>query len=190
MNAKKRANKSTYTGELATPIYEPVSLVGGLGGSKDEAEGRAQEQRLVKMEKLFDWYSIDPDEPDAGMCLAVTLALAHVPGMQVLHEPQKRRGRKRSWEDGLGSELVRDVDALRQNETMNDKQAIETLRNDKKSRWSSYSQANLIARHREARQVERDPRRFAERSSFSQAMGTVFGMGISPRTAENSKDQN
>src|SRR5262249_6066703 len=97
---------------------------------------------------------------------------------------------KRSWKDGLGSELVRDVDALRTTEKMNDKQAIETLRNDKNKRWGSYSQSNLITRHREARKVEQDPRHFAERSSISQAMGTVFGVGVSPRTAENSNDQN
>ena len=130
MSKKSRANKSTfpgrYTGELATPIYEPVAGgVGGLGGSKAEAERRAFEQRILKMEKLFDWYSIDPDEPDAGMCLAVKLALAHVPGMQVRHELRKRRGRKRSWKDGLGIELVRDVDALRQTKKMNYEQAID-----------------------------------------------------------------
>ena len=122
MSKIRRANKSTfeggYTGELATPIYEPVAGVeGGLGGGKAEAERRASDQRILKMEKLFDRYSIDPDEPDAGMCLAVKLALAHVPGMQVCHELRKR-GRKRSWKDGLGIELVRDVDALRQAKKM------------------------------------------------------------------------
>jgi hypothetical protein len=120
MKTRKRANKSPYTGELATPIYEPVPFVGGLGGGKAEAERRTREQQILKMEKLFDWYSIGPDEPDAGMSLAVKLALAHVPGMQVLQEPPKRRGRKRSWKDGLGIELVRDVEALRQTEKMTD----------------------------------------------------------------------
>ena len=117
--SKKSRAKATfpgrYTGELATPIYEPVAGgVGGLGGSKAEAERRASEQRILKMEKLFDWYSIDPDEPDAGMCLAVKLASAHVPGMQVRHKLRKLRGRKRSWKDGLGIKLVRDVGALQQ----------------------------------------------------------------------------
>ena len=141
MSKKGRAKKSTfpgkYTGELATPIYEPLpGGVGGLGGSKAEAERRVVEQRILKMEKLFDWYSIDPDEPDAGMCLAVKLALAHVPGMQVRHELRKR-GRKRSWKDGLGIELVRDVDALQQTKKMNYEQAIKELRKNKKKPWQS-----------------------------------------------------
>ena len=195
MNKKSRTNKSTfpgrYTGELATPIYEPVAgVVGGLGGSNAEADRRASEQRIVKMEKLFDWYSIDPDEPDAGMCLAVKLALAHVPGMQVRHELRKRRGRKPSWKDGLGIELVRDVDALQQAKKMNYAQAIDELRENEEKPWRAYSLANLITRHREARKVEQHRRRFAEQlksSPISQAMGAVFGMGL---TDENSSDQN
>ena len=116
MSKIRRANKSTfeggYTGELATPIYEPVAGVeGGLGGGKAEAERRAFDQRILKMEKLFDRYSIDPDEPDAGMCLAVKLALAHVPGMQVCHELRKRADEsgagKTAWELNSFAMLMR-----------------------------------------------------------------------------------
>ena len=194
MSKRSRANKSTfpgrYTGELATPIYEPVAGgVGGLGVSKAEVERRTVEKRILKMEKLFDWYSIDPDEPDAGMYLAARLALAHVPGMQVRHELRKR-GRKPSWKDGLGIELVRDVAAPQQTKKMNYEQAIQELRKNKKKPWRNYSLPNLITRHREARKVEQRRRRFAEQfkaSPISQAMGTVFGVGL---TDENSSDQN
>jgi hypothetical protein len=194
MSKTSRANKSTfpgsYTGDLATPIYEPVAGgVGGLGESKAEAERRTFEQLVLKMEKLFDWYSIDPDEPDAGMCLAVKLAWAHVPGMQVRHELRKR-GRKPSWKDGLGIELVRDVAALRQTKKMTYEQAIAELRKNKEKPWQTYSLPNRITRHREARKVEQNRRRFAEQlkaSPISQAMGAVFGMGL---TDENSSDQN
>jgi hypothetical protein len=192
MRKKSRTNKSTfpgrYTGELATPIYEPVTgVVGGLGGGKAEAERRAFEQRVLKMERLFDWYAIDPDEPDAGMCLAVMLALAHVPGMQVRHELRKR-GRKPSWKDGLGIELVRDVAALQQAKKMDNEQAIEELRKDKEKPWRTYSLPNLITRHREARRLEQGRRRFAEQlktSPISEAMGAVFGVGL---TDGNSND--
>jgi hypothetical protein len=190
MSKKSRTNKSTfpvkYTGELATPIYEPVTGVVG-GGDGSEAERRASEQRILKMETLFDWYSIDPDEPDAGMCLAVKLALAHVPGMQVRY---KRRGRKRIWKGGLGIELVRDVDALRQTKKMSYEQAIEELQKNKNKPWRTYTLPNLITRDREARKVEQNRRRIAEllkASPISQAMGAVFGVGL---TDENSGDQN
>jgi hypothetical protein len=189
--SKSRTNRSTfpvkYTGELATPIYEPLGGVGGLGGSKADAERRAFEHRVLKTEKLFDWYSIDPKGPNAWMYLAISLAVAHVPGVQVHYEPRKRRGRKRTWKDGLGIELVRDVEALQQTKKLNTEQAIEELR--KKEPWLTYTQANLITRHREARKMEEDRRRLTEQfraSPLSQAMGAVFGMGL---TDENSSDE-
>ena len=193
MSKTSRANKSTfpgrYIGELATPIYEPVpGGVGGLGGSKVEAERRTVEQRILKMEKLFDWYSIDPNDPDGGMSLAAKLALAHVPGMQV--RELRKRGRKRSWKDGLGLQLVRDVAAVQQAKKMKYEQAIEELRKNNEKPWRNYSLPNLITRHREARKVEQRRRRIAEQlkaSPISQAMGTVFGVDL---TDENSNDQN
>jgi hypothetical protein len=194
MKTKKGANKPAYSEELATPIYEPVPDVDGdLSAIEAEAERRVFEQRVLKMEKLFDWYSIDPDDPDPGMVLAVKLALAHVPGMRVLQEPQKRRGRKRTWKDGLDRELLRDVDALRQTEKLNYEGAIEKLRKDKKKRWGSYTQANLIARHRDARTVEQHRQYLAEQlktSPISQAMGAVFRVGPFSKTAKNSSDEN
>ncbi|MET4418274.1 hypothetical protein [Bradyrhizobium sp. RT3a] len=192
MSKKSRAKESAfqreYTGELATPIYEPVAAgAGGLFGDKAEAERRTAEQRISKMEQLFNWYSIDPDEPDAWMFLAVQLAAAHVPGMQVRHV--RKRGRKRTWKDGLGIELVHDVAALQQTKKkMSYVQAIKELH--KRRRWSAYTVPNLVTRHREARKVEERRLRLAEQlkaSPVSQAMGAVFGVGL---TDENSEDQN
>jgi hypothetical protein len=178
MGKKSQANKSTfpgkYTGELATRIYEPG---GGPGGSSAEANRRIFEQRVLKMEKLFDLYSIDRDDPDPGMSLAAKLALAHVPGMQV----RKKRGRKPSWKSGLGIELVREIDALQQTNNMNYEQAIAVLRKDKEKAWRKYTLPNLITRHREARRLEQHRRRLVEQSKaspLSQAMGAVLGMGL------------
>jgi len=94
--------------------------------------------------------------------------------------PRKLRGRKPSWKDGLGIELVRDVDALRQTKKINYEQAIKELRRDKEKPWRAYSLPNLIARHRDARKAEQHRRHFAERfkpSPISQAMGSVFWSG-------------
>ena len=73
---------------------------------------------------------------------------------------------------------------------MNYEQAIKKLRKDKEKPWQAYTLPNLITRHREARKVEQHLRRFAEQlkaSPLSQAMGAVFGVGL---TDENSSDQN
>ena len=56
--------------------------------------------------------------------------------------------------------------------------------------WRTYTLPNLITRHREARKAEQNRRRLAEQlkaSPISQAMGAVFGVGL---TDENSSDQN
>lgn len=191
MSRKSRANKSNfadrYTGDLATPIYEPV---GALGESDAEAMRRIAEQLGLKLNKLFDLYAIDPAAPDAGMYLALKLAMAHVPGMQVRHELRRRRGRKRTWKDGLGSELVRDVTALQQTKKLNHKQAIAELKKNKEKPWRAYTLPNLITRHREARKLEQHHRRrLAEQLMASPLwkLGAMFGMG---RTDENSSDQN
>jgi hypothetical protein len=182
MSKKSQGNKSnfaeSYTGDLATPI-EP-DVVGYLGQSEAEFTRRLTRQLGRKFNKLFHWYEIDPNGPDAGIHLALKLAMAHVPGMQFSRKPRKR-GRKRTWKDGLGSELVRDVAALQQAKNLNHKQAIAELHKEK--RWKAYSISNLITRHREARN---DRRRLTEFLPLSK-LGELFEMA---KTDENSSDQN
>lgn len=182
MSKKGRANKpnfaDSYTGDLATPI-EP-DVVAYLGQSDAEVRRQLTKQVGLKFNKLFDWYRIDPNGPDAGMHLAVKLAMAHVPGMQFRRKPHKR-GRKRTWKGGLGSELVRDVAALQQAKKLNHKQAIAELHEEK--RWKAYSISNLITRHREARN---DRRRSTELLPLSK-LGELFEMA---KTDENSSNQN
>jgi hypothetical protein len=182
MSKKSRGNKSnfadSYTGDLATPI-EP-DVVGYLGQSEAEFTRRLIEQLGLKFNKLFDWYAIDPNAPDAWMKLALKLAVAHVPSMQFRREPRKR-GRKRTWKGGLDSELVRDVAALQQAKKLNYKQAIAELHEQK--RWRHYSISNLITRHREARN---DRRRLTDFLPLSK-LGELFEMA---KADENSNDPN
>lgn len=175
MSRKRWTNKPNladgYTGDLAIPI-EPAAVFGSPDGNEAEVKRRLVGQLALKSNTLFEWYGIDPNGPDAWMNLALKLAVAHVPGMQFRHEPRKR-GRKRTWKDGLGIELVRDVAALRQIRKLNYRQAIEELHRHKP--WRAYTIANLITRHREARKV-----------SPLWKLGAKFGWG---RADENSSDQ-
>jgi hypothetical protein len=191
--SRESRNKSTfttrYTGELATPIYEPLVCVGGLGASEAEAERRAFERWRLKIGKLFDWYAIDPKAPNAWKHLAIMLASDHVPGMQVRYELQKRRGRKPSWKDGMGFELVRDVAELQSTKEMNYAHAIAELRKNKEKPWHRYTPSNLITRHREARKVAQNRRRLVEQLETSPLwkLGVMFGPYP---TDENSSNQN
>ena len=159
---KKQARlDGKYEGLLAEPIYEPImGLLAEI--MRPMAEERAREQQVLKIQLLFDWYEIDRDAPDAWRNLAIFLAATHVPGMKVIYDIRSRRGRKRSWKAGLGTELVRDVEALQTSRSMNMQEAIRALKKDKTKGWHVFSEKNLITRHRDARRAEEKRRIMAK----------------------------
>jgi hypothetical protein len=189
MTTKPRARKPfdlsrRYTGELAEPIYEPIlGLLAEL--LRPEAERRAKERQTLKLKALFDWYQLDASAPNAWRSLALVLALVHVPGMQVVHDSKQRRGRKRSWQAGLGIELVRNVEAVQARGSMTTQDAIRQLRKDKAKGWHLYTEQNLITRHREARRAEQRRRILAKQLMDSpklSIMGGIFGRGFDEPT--------
>lgn len=184
---KAPASIGRYLGPLSEPIYEPI--VGLLAEiMRPAAEKRARQQQFLKLKALFVFYKIDETGPNAWRSLAIALALVHVPGMQIIHDLKKRRGRKRSWKAGLGIELVRDVEAVRAKRSINTEEAIRALMKDKAKAWHVYSEENLITRHREARRAEQKRRIMAEQllaSPTSQVMGGLFG--ISPEKTDGIK---
>jgi hypothetical protein len=125
---------------------------------RPQAEERAREQLVVKFQLLFDWYEIDRDAPNAWTTLAIFLAMDHVPGMKVIHEPKPRRGRKPSWQAGLGKELVREVEAVQAAKRVGYDEAIKILRSDRTKDWKKFHQASLVTRHREAVRAEKKGR--------------------------------
>jgi hypothetical protein len=166
MKPKKRKTFShrKYTGKLANPIYEPI--FGGL---------------LSELAR--------PQAPNAWEKLAIFLALTHVPGMQVIHEPKGKRGRKPSWKDGLANEVLNEVKALRPGHNSYEA-AIRELRADKSKIWKRYTLPNLITRHREARRAEAK-RRLLAKALANTGTTPVMGAGLlgaigSLRADENS----
>jgi hypothetical protein len=162
--------RSKYTGQLAEPIYEPIymGLLNGILPDKGspkakEARRRGLERVIGKISSLMKWHGVDPTSEAALADLAFALALTHVPGMRIVHKPRPKRGRRRNWKAGLGIELLREVESLRQSQLMTYQDAIRKLRKDKSKGWGRYSEANLITRHREARKEEKK-RRSASRN--------------------------
>src|SRR5262249_36971977 len=93
MARKRRA--PNYTGALAQPIYleDHYKFTGGLGQSIQEPDVAKMSKRAVeKMWLLFEHYKIDLSDEQSWQELALSLALAHVPGLQVANRP--KRGRK------------------------------------------------------------------------------------------------
>jgi hypothetical protein len=161
MARKRRA--PNYTGALAQPIYpeDHYKFTGGLGQPIWEPDIAAIRTRAVeKMRLLFEHYKIDPSDEQSWQKLAMSLALAHVPGLQFANRPKP--GRKATWKTGVGDEktgrgdeLVRAVEDVKSRTGKGTKEAIAELR--KEPKWKTYPSGKPIpaqslgARYREAR---------------------------------------
>jgi hypothetical protein len=157
------SSRRKYTGLLAEPICEPV--VGLLRVPwRPGAKSRIVEQITDRLLALFDWYKIERNAPNRWTLLAMKLAFEHVPGMEVICEPTLTRGRKKSWQAGQGIELVREVDTLQRQKRIGYAEAIKLLR--KQPKWKTFSQQNLVTRHRDARRAERKLRDLVADNKF------------------------
>jgi hypothetical protein len=152
MARKRRA--PNYTGALAQPIYveDYYKFTGGLGQAIQASDIAAiSKERVERVRLLFGHYKIDPSDEQRYGKLAVRLALAHVPGLQVANRP--KRGRKPTWKTGLGDELVRAVEDVMSRTGKSTKEAIAELR--KEPKWGKYSARSLEIRYWEARRRQR-----------------------------------
>jgi hypothetical protein len=151
MARKRRAHN--YTGALAQPIYleDHYENVGGLGHLILKLDLAAiRKRRLQKMGLLFNHYKIDPsDEQQSWRKLAISLAVAHVPGLQVANRPKP--GRKPTWKTGLGDEWVRAVDDVKSQTGKRTGDAIAELQKEPGGMWEKYDPKSLAARYREVR---------------------------------------
>jgi len=106
---------------------------------------------VEKIWLLFKHYKIDPNNEQSWQELALSLALAHVPGLQIANRPKSGRKPK----TGLYDELVRAVDDVKSRTGKGTKEAIAELR--KEPKWKTYPSGipipaqSLGARYREAR---------------------------------------
>jgi hypothetical protein len=154
MARKRRA--PNYTGALAQPIYveDYYKFTGGLGQPNRELDIDAIRKRAAeKVRLLYKHYKIDPSDEQSWQKLAMSLALADVPGLQLANRPKS--GRKPTWKTGLYDELVRAVDDVKSRTGKGTKEAIAELR--KEPKWKTYPSGKPIpaqslgARYREAR---------------------------------------
>jgi hypothetical protein len=149
MARKRRAHN--YTGALAQPIYleDHLERVGGLGHLILEPDLAAIRKRgLEKLGLLFNHYKIDPsDEQQSWRKLAISLAVAHVPGLQVANRPKP--GQKATWLTGQGDELVRDVEDVKSRTGKRTGDAIAELQKEPGGMWKKYDPKSLAARYRE-----------------------------------------
>jgi len=154
MARKRRA--PNYTGALAQPIYleDHYKFTGGLGQAVREPDVAAISKRAVeKMWLLFKHYKIDPSDEQSWQELALSLALTHVPGLQVAKRPKP--GRKRTWKTGLDDEFGHAVEDVKSRTGKRTGDAIAELQKEPGGMWKSYTRQNLAARYREWRRWQK-----------------------------------
>jgi hypothetical protein len=150
MARKRRAPNCTDA--LAQPIYleEHYKFTGGLGQATQELDVAAISKRAVeKFWLLFKHYKIDPSDEQGCLKLAMSLALDHVPGLQVVF--REKPGPKPKWPTGLGDALVRAVEDVQSRTRCTEEEAIAKVREERGGKWKTFTPQNLGARYREAR---------------------------------------
>jgi len=145
MAGKRRA--PDYTGALAERIYL----------HRRETVEQVMARTVQKIPLLFKHHKIDPNDAQSWQKLAVRLALAHVPGLQV---SMRGGGRKQTWkaEQGKqGNALVRAIEDMQSLTGMRMKDVLVKLREDKLGPWKDLTVENLGARSREAKRFKAQP---------------------------------
>ena len=145
MAPKRRA--PDYTGALAERIYL----------HRRETVEQVMARTVRKIPLLFKHHNIDPSDAQSWQKLAVRLALAHVPGLQV---SMRGGGRKRTWkarQGKQGNELVRAVDDMQSRTGMRIKNVLLKLQEDKLGMWKDFTVENLGARYWEAKRSPAQP---------------------------------
>jgi hypothetical protein len=138
---------SEYAGALAERIYLHLH----------ETVDQVMARTVRKIPLLFEHHKIDPSDAQSWQKLAVRLALAHVPGLQV---SMRGGGRKQTWkaEQGKqGNELVRAIEDMQSLTGMSMKDVLAKLREDKLGMWKDFTVENLGTRYREAKRFKAQP---------------------------------
>jgi hypothetical protein len=163
MARKRRA--PTFAGALAQPIYVDVDQI-------DRLEGVLLARVPERIHLLFKHYKIDPSDEQSWEKLALQLALAHVPGLQLALRP--KRGRHRTWKAGLGDELVRAVEDVKSRTGKGTEDAIAELQEEPGGMWGRYTVENLGARYREAKRHQEQFRKLVEEARELRARGQML----------------
>jgi hypothetical protein len=106
-----------FSGALQTPIIQSLSNQPEIDGVAhiDEAMNSILSRRIEKLIFLLKHYNLE-DKNDPWLLLSLRLGCAFVPGLRVLREAPRGRGRPKGakkWTGKARDELIAAVDAVR-----------------------------------------------------------------------------
>jgi hypothetical protein len=121
-------------GEYPKILLEPIVRRPPFGLCSDEEENRVRTAFVFKLRLLARHFRVNWDRPNMLGRLALKLAMAHVPGIQIVDAPKKRRGRPKRFIDIRDpSQLLREVDAIRTERKIGISDAIRVWKRQNKS---------------------------------------------------------
>lgn len=145
----------TYTGELANPIYVPMFAGAPMTASRLKIAYMTMigTEHDAKMRALLALFSIDENDEDGGIKLAVALANAHVPGFKVAFRkpPNTSKGPKKKA-DHINDARTFYVDEFKKDRGVrHDIQAIRALIAEEHILFRAQNEDTLVQRIKESR---------------------------------------
>jgi hypothetical protein len=147
-----------FSSALQTPIIQSLSNQPVIDGVAhiDEAMNSILSQRIEKLIFLLKHYKLE-DKNDPWLLLSLRLGCAFVPGLRVLREAPRGRGRPKGpkkWTGEAREELIAAVDAVHaEKKGRSIANSIQILKRRDRSRWMALTKARYYEalRHRRLR---------------------------------------
>jgi hypothetical protein len=149
----RKKQTASYSGELKKPIVLPCRHC-GFGEWLNPDQGRAEKEAWIlaaqrkKLGLLLKHFGISPTNEHVWAQLAFALAKEHVPGMQALDGPPRKRGR-RPKSSHSNRDLAIAVDMVNYERKRGVADAIRQLRKREPKVWGRYSENALRNRYYE-----------------------------------------
>jgi hypothetical protein len=150
----KKHREPKFSGALAEPIYPLTTYPLDTPADREKWRERVIGNLLGKLDLLLDHYQLDRSDPNRWHNLSFKLAFDFVPGMKIEATRPPGPGRKRTWQAGLGADLLSAVNRTVSERSIGIEAAIAHLRKSD-PKWRSFTTQNLAARLREARRRDR-----------------------------------
>jgi hypothetical protein len=160
----KKWKHVSYPDELNSPIVRNRLFVeravkdkaseAEIAELEDLENTRISQLKWKRLNLLLDHYKIDTNLPKKWLALSLWLAHDHVPGMRVVSEPVRKKGRQRKTNEY--AELLLTVDRIRAEENKKISEAIRAMVKRYPKPWGSFKgkERSLQVRYSELKRAQ------------------------------------
>jgi hypothetical protein len=151
-----------FSGELNKPIVSNLTAFLLMNSKPSENDlqkfWELESERIVhhqveKLDLLLNHYGIKPDSEHRWVQLSICLAREIVPGMMVINQTKRSKGRPGKWNSGEGIKLIMHVEEIRKERNRGTRDAIRNMVKRYPDQWGLYKgkERDLEVRYWEAK---------------------------------------